>query len=86
MNGKYILRMKFNGCFRRVVIDDLLPASRVGRALHVTDRANPQLLWPALVEKAYLKVHGGYDFLGSNPGTDLWILTGWVPEQIFLRG
>ena len=84
-NGKYIFRLHFNGCFRTVVIDDRLPASRTTRALHVVDRRNPGLLWPALVEKAYLKVRGGYDFPGSNSGTDLWVLTGWIPEQLFLQ-
>jgi calpain-7 len=84
-SGKYIFRLHFNGCFRKVVIDDRLPASNISRSLHVIDRNNPQLLWPALVEKAYLKVRGGYDFPGSNSGTDLWILTGWIPEQIFLQ-
>ncbi|KAI9167312.1 Calpain-like protease palB/cpr-8 [Paramyrothecium foliicola] len=84
-SGKYILRMHFNGCDRRVVIDDRLPASKTDRTLFVVDRQNPRLIWPALLEKAYLKVRGGYDFPGSNSGTDLWVLTGWIPEQLFLQ-
>ncbi|TQV92369.1 hypothetical protein V2A60_007061 [Cordyceps javanica] len=84
-SGKYVFRMNFNGCWRRVVIDDRLPASRTDRTLFVVDRRNPRLIWPALLEKAYLKVRGGYDFPGSNSGTDLWVLTGWIPEQLFLH-
>lgn len=84
-NGKYVLKLHFNGCFRKVVIDDRLPASRTSRTLHVVDRNRPGLIWPALVEKAYLKVRGGYDFPGSNSGTDIWVLTGWIPEQLFLQ-
>ena len=85
LNGKYIFRLHFNGCFRKVIIDERLPSSRTERALHVIDRSNPGLLWPALFEKAYLKVRGGYEFPGSNSGTDLWVLTGWIPEQLFLQ-
>ncbi|OAP63911.1 hypothetical protein AYL99_03138 [Fonsecaea erecta] len=84
-NGKYILKLYFNGCWRRVEIDDYLPSSKTSRVLHVIDRRHPRLLWPALVEKAYLKVRGGYDFPGSNSGTDLAVLTGWIPQQIFLH-
>jgi calpain-7 len=84
-NGKYIFRMYFNGCPRQVIVDDRLPASKTDRALFVFDRQNPKLIWPALMEKAYLKVRGGYDFPGSNSGTDLWVLTGWIPEQIFMQ-
>lgn len=84
-SGKYVLRLHFNGCPRRVVIDDRLPASGTDRTLFVVDRRNPRLMWPALLEKAYLKVRGGYDFPGSNSGTDLWVLTGWIPEQLFLQ-
>lgn len=84
-SGKYIFCLYFNGSFRKVVIDDRLPSSQTTRSLHVIDRNNPNFLWPALVEKAYLKVRGGYDFPGSNSGTDLWVLTGWIPEQVFLH-
>lgn len=84
-NGKYMFRLNFNGCFRQVVVDDRLPASKTSRTFFVVDRRNPELIWPALMEKAYLKIRGGYDFPGSNSGTDLWVLTGWIPEQIFLQ-
>ncbi|KAI1494763.1 hypothetical protein F5X96DRAFT_463455 [Biscogniauxia mediterranea] len=84
-SGKYIFRMFFNGCFRKVIIDDYLPSSSNERTLYVVDRQNPGLIWPALVEKAYLKVRGGYDFPGSNSGTDLCVLTGWIPQQLFLQ-
>lgn len=84
-NGKYILKLYFNGCWRRVEIDDRLPTSKTERVLHVVDRRRPGLLWPALVEKAYLKVRGGYDFPGSNSGTDLAVITGWIPQQVFLH-
>lgn len=84
-NGKYIARLNFNGCWRKVLIDDRLPVSSTHRLLHVIDRRNTSLLWPALLEKAYLKVRGGYDFPGSNSCSDLWTLTGWIPEQIFLQ-
>ena len=83
--GKYVLKLYFNGCWRRVEIDDLLPSSKTGRVLYVIDRRHPRLLWPALVEKAYLKIRGGYDFPGSNSGTDLAVLTGWIPQQVFLH-
>lgn len=83
--GKYVIRLNFNGCLRKVTIDDRLPTSNSDRALYVVDRMNESLLWPALLEKAYLKIRGGYDFPGSNSGTDLWVLTGWIPEQVFLQ-
>ena len=84
-NGKYVVKLNFNGCYRKVEIDDRLPVSKTQRMLHVIDRHNPALLWPALIEKAYLKVRGGYDLPGSNSGTDLWILTGWIPQQTFFQ-
>ncbi|KAL4866818.1 hypothetical protein BDV12DRAFT_129786 [Aspergillus spectabilis] len=84
-SGKYIFRFYFNGCFRKVIIDDRLPSSKTSRSLYMIDRTHRNFLWPALVEKAYLKLRGGYEFPGSNSGTDLWVLTGWIPEQVFLH-
>ena len=85
VNGKLVFKLHFNGCDRRVVIDDRLPRSTTERSLHVFDRTGSNVLWPALIEKAYLKVRGGYDFLGSTSGMDLWVLCGWIPEQVFLH-
>jgi calpain-7 len=70
----------------KVVIDDFLPESLPDyKALHVVCRSDPSVVWPALIEKAYLKVGGGYDFPGSNCAMDLYALTGWFPEQIHLQ-
>ena len=80
-----MFKLYVNGTFRRVEIDDRLPCARPGRSIYIVDRSNPDSLWPALVEKACLKVRGGYNFSGSNAGTDVWILTGWIPEQILLQ-
>lgn len=84
-DGKYIVLLHLNGCIRQVVIDDYLPLSRDGKALHVTSQMNPSLIYPALIEKAFLKVMGGYDFPGSNSATDLFMLTGWIPEVVHLQ-
>ena len=74
-----------NGCVRQVVIDDLLPQSH-DKPLHVTSKTTPDLIYPALIEKAFLKVMGGYDFPGSNSAIDLKVLTGWIPEVVQLQG
>lgn len=86
MSGTYRLRFFFNGAYRRVIINDMLPVAQNFRLLHLRDIANRSLIWPALLEKAYLTVRGGYaHFAGSCPASDLFTLVGWIPEQIHLQ-
>ena len=84
-SGKYIILLYLNGCPRQIQIDDYLPQSRTSKPLHVISQTSPNLVYPSLIEKAFLKVMGGYDFPGSNSATDLHILTGWIPEVVHLQ-
>ncbi|KAJ1988975.1 cysteine protease [Coemansia spiralis] len=81
--GKYMVKLFVNGLWRRVVIDDLLPVSEDGRLLCTYSAVGD--IGQSLIEKAFLKVMGGYDFPGSNSSTDLHVLTGWIPEHVFIQ-
>ncbi|RKP35814.1 hypothetical protein BJ085DRAFT_4327, partial [Dimargaris cristalligena] len=83
-SGKYVVRLLYNGILRRIAIDDQFPVSREGK-LMCTYTLNQTELWPSLIEKAYMKLMGGYDFPGSNSSIDLYTLTGWIPEQILMH-
>lgn len=71
-----------NGSWRGVEVDDYLPVNDWGTL--ICAYSNKSKLWVSIIEKAYLKAHGGYDFPGSNSSRDLFILTGWLPELIKL--
>ena len=80
--GKYVIKLHYNGVPRKVVVDDQLPCDKYGR-LMCTYSTNSAEFWPSIIEKAYMKLNGGYNFPGSNSSIDLYSLTGWIPEQIF---
>lgn len=92
-NGVYMVKLWLNGVARRVLVDDLLPVDERGDLLcsHTVtlDGSKRNIgsgtleLWVSILEKAYMKLCGGYNFPGSNSGVDLFALTGWIPERLF---
>ena len=84
-SGKYLVRLFINGVARKVVIDDRLPVSITTGALLCARSINPLEMWVSMIEKAYMKLNGGYDFPGSNSGIDLYCLTGWYISNTFLK-
>ncbi|KAJ3709385.1 hypothetical protein C8R42DRAFT_693068 [Lentinula raphanica] len=84
----YDLKLLFNGGWRRVSIDGLLPYNPTsGDPLCLTCMAsessqqvaqNRLISWPSILEKGYMVLMGGYDFPGS-------VLTGWIPEQVEIK-
>jgi calpain-7 len=77
------VKLFVNGLWRKVVIDDLFPVDEKNKPLCAySDRLQ---LWVSILEKAYLKVNGGYDFKGSVSSTDLFAFTSWLPEKVNLK-
>ncbi|KAK0459293.1 uncharacterized protein EV420DRAFT_1677658, partial [Desarmillaria tabescens] len=90
--GRCDVKVLLNGACRRVFIDDKLPchptlSSLMCMTCRVQEGSDPprSVIWPSLIEKAYMKLMGGYDFPGSNSCIDLHIFGGWIPEQLDIQ-
>ena len=82
--GKYIIKLYFNGIPRRVTIDHRILVTSTKKPL-CTYSVKEGELWPILIEKAFLKVHGGYSYDGGNGGQDTYSITGWIPENVMFK-
>ena len=73
--GKYCGMFRFRfwryGKWVEVVIDDRLPVDNYNNLIYCSNKRHPNEFWVALIEKAYAKVNGCYEFLdgGFTKGT-----------------
>jgi hypothetical protein len=82
--GVILIKLFVDSKYHLVPVAPTIPMSKEGRILCAHSTV-AQEIWIGLLEKAYVTICGGnYDFFGkgSNPNTDGYHLTGWVPETL----
>uniref|UniRef100_A0A3B0MWW1 Calpain family cysteine protease/Calpain large subunit, domain III, putative n=1 Tax=Theileria annulata TaxID=5874 RepID=A0A3B0MWW1_THEAN len=78
------VKIFFNGCPRCMFIDDWVPVKSDNTLLCAHSKDSSEL-WVTLFEKANVRLSGNtYAIKGTNPGVDIYHLTGWIPEIIQL--
>ncbi|XP_075718978.1 androglobin isoform X2 [Rhinoderma darwinii] len=86
--GKYIVKLYWMGCWRKIVVDDTLPFSEDDKLLLPATTCEAEL-WPMLLSKAIIKLASvdtnGFAKRELGEFTVLHALTGWLPEVIPLQ-
>ncbi|XP_031337270.1 androglobin-like [Photinus pyralis] len=93
--GKYIVRLFWMGCWRKITVDDMLPINHSQEllfpALHECDSPNTEIqIWPFILCKALLKLANLSQIQTEDDELlDFDIvhcLTGWFPYKINVSG
>ncbi|XP_068088087.1 androglobin isoform X2 [Hyperolius riggenbachi] len=86
--GKYIVKLYWMGCWRRIVVDDTLPFNKDDKLLLPATTCEAEL-WPMLLSKAIIKLASidtnEFEKYELGEFTVLHSLTGWLPEVIPLQ-
>lgn len=69
-SGQYCGMFRFRfwrfGKWVEVLIDDRLPVDDYNQLFYCSNKKYPNEFWCALIEKAYAKLHGCYEFLDGG--------------------
>ncbi|XP_051780264.1 androglobin-like [Erpetoichthys calabaricus] len=86
--GKYVVKLYWMGCWRKIIIDDTVPFDNDNKMLLPATSCDTEL-WPILLAKAIIKLTNvdmskdGKSELGEL--SVLHTLTGWFPETVPLN-
>lgn len=83
-SGRYKVRLfePVDEEWRTYIVDDRFPVNRYGHLRNVRLSVSGEL-WPAILEKAFAVMFGGYEFLdGGNPYLALKALTGTTGDRL----
>uniref|UniRef100_U3KF62 Androglobin n=1 Tax=Ficedula albicollis TaxID=59894 RepID=U3KF62_FICAL len=86
--GKYVLKLYWMGCWRKIIVDDTMPFNEEENLLLPATTCQNEL-WPMLLSKAIIKLaNTSMHETGKREMeefTVLQTLTGWIPEVIPLQ-
>ncbi|XP_066508448.1 calpain-10-like [Hoplias malabaricus] len=83
-SGEFCFQFWQNGCWVKVRVDDRLPC--VDNKLCFSRCHSPYAFWVALLEKAYAKLHGSYEYLWAGQVCEAMVdLCGGVAERWTLK-